>query len=250
MNRRLQTIVGATLVLIAMNSRSVAAIITPSGVFNDCRAAVAFRNGELAESLAFKFENYDASKEQIIAAFLEKYQKERERLTSSLPKIANEKKKIVYVAFVQLGVSMFLEEYTKKIIGSSSLSPGDKQILEAVMNKSNGLKVDVAASIAKGEIDGQGIAISQVKALADILASATSKGLIAPPVVLAGRIYSVGSVLIPATADWLDKDVEQQNVEQILGMSAEATRKLTQKSTKSAIDDINRTKASIDSQCK
>lgn len=236
--------------LITMSSRSGAAIITPSGIFSDCKAAVAFRDGELAKSLAFKFENYDASKEQIIAAFLERYQKEREKLNSSLPKIASEKKKIVYVALVQLGVSMFLEEYTKKLIGASSLPSGDKQILEAVMNKSNGLKVDVAASIAKGEIDGQGIAISQVKALADILASATSKGLIAPPVVLAGRIYSVGSLLIPATAEWLDKDIEQQNVEQILSMSAETTKRLTQKSTKSAIEDINRTKASIDSQCK
>jgi hypothetical protein len=241
--------IGAIFASVVMSSDVGAAIFTPGGVFADCTDAVEFRDGPLFRTLNSKFDNYDTFKEEVYATFLEKYQKERERLLGLLPQIRNEKKKIVYVALVQLGLSFFVEEYTKKEIGSLSLPRTDRQILEAVMNNSNGLKIDLTASMIKGEIDPQGIAISQVKALADLIAAAANKGLAPPPIVLAGRVYTTGSILIPATADWLDKNHEQRNIQQLVSMSFEATQRIVGKSNKVAVDDLNKVKGSIDNQC-
>jgi len=151
--KKFATAVMATALLLGAGSASAQVVITGHGVFGDCDAAWKYRDGPLVEMLDAAFANYDADVEQRIQNTIALFEQHRAAAEAAYAAAdADQQKRIA----LTIGKWLFLEAVSNLSMASlpkevkDAYSQAQLKVFQQVVDSSNGLKVEVAASIATG----------------------------------------------------------------------------------------------------
>lgn len=232
-------------------------IATPRGPLTNCPDAAAFRDGPLYEDFEQFANAFNAEKEAGIQRGLAEFDKDRRDLERALVSAKEDQVNIVRIALAQIAASYVIKGVTNRVLDkfSAGAPAAQIQVMKDVVGSVNGVKQKVFFAVAKDQaglkkFDGTSILQKQAGSfvMSKVIA-AGRKGAGGPVVAIASHVYTVGSVAIPAIADYKLRDLDIQVARDDIENIKKHVANLMRKSVKLQLDKIEQIKRQIDEQC-